>query len=150
MKRFAESCTSVMNVTDSNNFNRHLSSYKEGFNPDPEGGLARLHERLGGTESVEQPAVVRRLFPKQWLTVAAASLVLIVASFLLLRGDGSTAYVNDTLAPMAFSLPDGTEVLLQQGGELRYPADYNQADRQIVLDGQAYFEVNKDETGLFW
>lgn len=57
---------------------------------------------------------------------------------------------NNTTAPMAIDLPDGTEVLLQQGGTLSYGGDYNDIDRHIFLDGQAYFEVAKDDSRTFW
>ncbi|MEM9930070.1 MAG: FecR domain-containing protein, partial [Bacteroidota bacterium] len=137
-----------MNVTDSDNFNRHLSSYKEGFNPDPEQGLARLYQRLD-TAPVVKTATVRSLGQRKWLGIAASLLVLIVAGFLLLREEGATILTNPSPTPMAVELPDGTDVLLQEGASLRYADDYNANDRRVDLDGQAYFQVHKDATRPF-
>lgn len=132
-----------MNSSDLQNNNRHISSYKEGFSPDVEAGLSRLKGRIGSAAE-PQPAKVRRLSRRRLLSVAAAVLLLISAGFVVLFGDGATSFENNTTAPMAVSLPDGTEVLLQQGAELSYGADYNETDRLIDLEGQAYFRVAKN------
>ncbi len=133
-----------MDLKDSNNFDQYLSSYKEGFQPDPEAGLVRLNARLGQHAQLEQ-TIVRPLAPRRWLALAATLLLLVTVAFFVLRADGSTSFTNDTNTPMAVSLPDGTEVLLQQGGALSYPATYNEQDRRVALAGQAYFEVYKDD-----
>ncbi|MFK8161833.1 MAG: FecR family protein [Lewinella sp.] len=92
----------------------------------------------------EEVAVVRPLRRFRWSSVAAVVLLLVTAGYLLLAGDGATEFVNTSDAPMAVSLPDGTEVLLQEGATLSYPVDFNETDRHIELSGQAFFEVHKD------
>lgn len=42
------------------------------------------------------------------------------------------------------SLPDGTNVWLNARTSMSYPVDFNKKDRQVELDGEAYFEVAKD------
>jgi len=132
-----------MNPFDVQNNDQHISSYKEGFSPDVEAALGRLHGRIG-SETKVQEAKVRSISRRGLLSVAAAVLLLVSAGFLIFAGDGSTYFENTTNEPMAISLPDGTEVLLQQGAELSYGADYNETDRLIDLEGQAYFEVAKN------
>jgi ferric-dicitrate binding protein FerR (iron transport regulator) len=46
-------------------------------------------------------------------------------------------------------LPDGTRVWLNSGSSIRYDKNYNQHDRIINLEGEAYFEVAKDKKRPF-
>ena len=46
-------------------------------------------------------------------------------------------------------LPDGTNVWLNSAGSLTYDNAYNRKDRVVYLQGEAYFEVNKDKTRPF-
>jgi transmembrane sensor len=41
-------------------------------------------------------------------------------------------------------LSDGTEVMLNAGSSIKYRSDYNQSDRNIILEGEAYFMVAKN------
>jgi len=43
-------------------------------------------------------------------------------------------------------LSDGTKVWLNSGSSLRYPVSFSDSVRQLVLDGEAYFEVSHSET----
>lgn len=40
-------------------------------------------------------------------------------------------------------LPDGTKVWLNQSATLRYPKEFSESERDVYLDGEAYFEVTK-------
>lgn len=42
------------------------------------------------------------------------------------------------------TLTDGTQVILNSGSTLTFPIGFNQAQRQVSLTGEAYFEVSKD------
>lgn len=46
---------------------------------------------------------------------------------------------------ISLNLPDGTAVWLNSRSTLRYPIDFNTKERKIELDGEAYFEVSKNE-----
>jgi ferric-dicitrate binding protein FerR (iron transport regulator) len=46
-------------------------------------------------------------------------------------------------------LPDGTQIWLNSATSLTYDKTYNQKDRVIYLQGEAYFEVKKDKTKPF-
>lgn len=47
-------------------------------------------------------------------------------------------------------LSDGTEVWLNSGSEIRYPAIFDHSQREIYLKGEAYFEVEKNEEAPFY
>lgn len=132
-----------MNTSDIKNLDQYASSYKEDFTPDTEAALARMRTRL--PKSVEpKGAVVRPLGKFWWTSAVAVALLLLTAGYFVFAGDGVTEYANTSGAPMAVALPDGTDVLLQEGAILSYPVDYNETDRHIQLKGQAFFEVEKD------
>ncbi|MEL7586096.1 MAG: FecR domain-containing protein [Prolixibacteraceae bacterium] len=42
-------------------------------------------------------------------------------------------------------LADSTLVWLNAGAKLRYPADFNGSNREVFLDGEAFFDVTKDK-----
>jgi transmembrane sensor len=132
-----------MNTLDIKGFDQHTPSYKEDFTPDATAALARVHIRMGESPNATV-AVIRPLSRFRWLSAAAVMLLLITAGYLVFAGDGATKFINATGAPMAVVLPDGTNVLLQQGAALSYPGAFNDTDRRIELSGQAFFEVHKD------
>lgn len=50
---------------------------------------------------------------------------------------------------LTFTLPDGTIVKLNSGSRLVYPPDFSNDLRQVVLTGEAFFEVVRDESRPF-
>lgn len=48
------------------------------------------------------------------------------------------------------TLPDGTVAWLNSGSKLIYPETFNPAFRQVKLEGEAYFEVKRDEKAPFY
>ena len=59
----------------------------------------------------------------------------------------STTY-NEIKAPLGarseIRLNDGTEVMLNAGSSIKYRSDYNLLNRDLVLEGEAYFKVAKN------
>jgi transmembrane sensor len=46
-------------------------------------------------------------------------------------------------------LPDGTKVWLNSASTVKYPSIFNKKDREIILTGEAFFEVHKDKSKRF-
>lgn len=46
-------------------------------------------------------------------------------------------------------LPDGTSVWLNAGSKLTYPSGFSAKNRNVILDGEAYFEVTSDKRNPF-
>lgn len=62
------------------------------------------------------------------------------------------AYIEHRLPPgmkSTFALPDGSKVVLNAGSTLRYIKDFEVDRRALFLEGEAYFEVQKDSLRPF-
>ncbi len=85
----------------------------------------------------------------RWLLVAAAILVLGVGSFWLyksINGDRTLTAETDNLV---VSLSDGSVVTLRKGAVLSYPVKFRQGQRSVQLNGQAFFDIQKDARSTF-
>ncbi len=47
------------------------------------------------------------------------------------------------------TLPDGSKVWLNSASMLKYPTDFNTREREVVLTGEAFFDVHKDKSKRF-
>ena len=102
-----------------------------------EGAWAKASRSLGGRH------VSRRFY---LAVVAAAAVVVAVVGGWAVLGrapawrEVSTAVGHRTVV----QLRDGTQITLAPKSRLRYTADYGKADRDVYLDGEAYFQVTLD------
>lgn len=94
----------------------------------------------------------KRLTFKKILKFSAAAAcvaVALVTGFLAGKGTEPEANVFECIAAngqkSTISLPDGTKVMLNSGSSLRYASDFNVKNRDIELNGEAYFEVARNE-----
>ncbi len=86
--------------------------------------------------------IVRRLYSRKLMSIAAAFLVLIAAVFVFNTFLGGTTYTsNDNVS--LIKLEDGTKVWLAKGSKLSVGNRYNKNLRNTVLVGDAYFEVHR-------
>jgi transmembrane sensor len=121
--------------------------------------LDRVHHIIRKNEARKQQRVIHRMV-RAYARVAAILLIpLLVAggfiySFLSKQDQvAPDQLVSSTIyAPMgarvAFNLPDGTSGMLNSGSHLTYSLPFN-SSRKITLEGEAWFEVNKDEEHPF-
>ncbi|GCB36895.1 FecR family protein [Bacteroides faecalis] len=107
--------------------------------------------------SASYPKLERRLKPRirhipiQSFRVAAA-VVLLCLSVCAVHWYATSTSIQtvSTLAKTRYvSLPDGTSVTLNHFSSLTYPKDFNNANREVTLTGEAYFEVTKDKKHPF-
>jgi transmembrane sensor len=94
-----------------------------------------------------------------WQKVAAVLLIpllLSVAWFSIARQAENrrmeTTYNTITAAFGSFSsleLPDGSKVWLNSGSRLKYPLRFSEHNRNVSLNGEAYFEVHSDANSPF-
>ena len=56
---------------------------------------------------------------------------------------------NNTSSPAPYKLSDGSLIMLQPGGTLKFPAVFANNKRDLELVGEAFFDVAKDKTRPF-
>lgn len=100
--------------------------------------------------------VERLTFAKRFFTgfshVAAVLVIpLLVSLFLFLRHDkpDHTLFADNVVKVSRgvvsyLHLPDGTQVWLNSGSRLSYSNSFNKENRNVTLEGEAYFEVTKN------
>ncbi|MCD8072781.1 MAG: FecR domain-containing protein [Alistipes sp.] len=103
------------------------------------------YENKVKTERAKLRARRRRL---NWLTSAAA-VVIIAAGIYLLDTFTEPARIvvaaSDIDPIKKVILPDGSKVWLNRGGKLTYSEKFGKTDRELHLDGEAYFHVAHNE-----
>jgi ferric-dicitrate binding protein FerR (iron transport regulator) len=50
---------------------------------------------------------------------------------------------------LSFHLDDGTRVLLNSGSRISYPASFDSLERKVILEGEAFFDVSKENNRPF-
>jgi transmembrane sensor len=78
------------------------------------------------------------------LAAAAVVIALIGVGGVLPRTPQWTEYATTAAHRAVIRLRDGTQVTLAPKSRLRYPTDYGRAQRDLYLDGEAYFQVAPD------
>lgn len=113
-------------------------------------------------ENTEDETPVFLFSRKTWLKVGKYAAILVVAFFLGgvvfskfftntndLLSDRYSEIVVPRGAKAQFTLLDGTQVTLNAGSKLRYNNKYGIKDRNVELEGEAYFKVAKDKNRPF-
>ncbi|MCS6928720.1 MAG: FecR domain-containing protein [Saprospiraceae bacterium] len=118
--------------------------------------FARLTSRIEA-ESIraESPVVGRRSFWRahRWKVAAAVACIGAVVWLLEQRRTSTSEIVEIRAATerQIVALPDGSKVSLRQGGALRYHANtFNKRERNLELEGDAFFIVNYNPQKPFW
>lgn len=94
-------------------------------------------------------------FVKEVIKIAAVSVVILFLSNLYHKNqEKNTESPFQTISVPAgqrinITLPDGTDVWLNARTTIRYPLSFNRENRQIQLDGEAYFDVAEDKSKPF-
>lgn len=92
----------------------------------------------------------RRLVPMV-SRIAAAVLVLVVSfvaiNFFIKRS--ATEVLTAKNDNIEVALPDGSDITLHKGSELKYDTKFNKGRRQVNLKGEAYFMVKRDTVRTF-
>lgn len=63
--------------------------------------------------------------------------------YLIVPAGYSTVVVDESGRAKKISLLDGTEVWINKSSELKIPNTYSEKNRQVILEGEAFFDVKK-------
>lgn len=84
--------------------------------------------------------------------LALSTLILSTYLFIQSREKNSAFYLEAKMTPGmvgSMVLPDGTKVWLNSSTYIKYPSSFEGKTREITLDGEAYFKVEKDQEKRF-
>jgi transmembrane sensor len=116
--------------------------------------LNKIHQKIIQTQN-QQPVNRPAVSIISWITKAAAILLLPVLGILFYllidqkaEFSQSAGLLSDSLQVVTpvgsrtvMQLPDGTQVYLNNGSQLKYPQKFTGKSRGVVLTGEGYFEV---------
>lgn len=94
-----------------------------------------------------------------WVAIAASVSFIMAASYFVFNNYNSTSTTNNLATTIDHTttrgqkadivLPDGTKVKLNSNSHFTYPEKFQGNTREVVLDGEAYFEVTHDASKPF-
>ena len=137
------------------------SAWKDSSEEMPKDIQERMYRRLSRNLDREKKLTAtiplpRRSLKNYWIQITAACAILILCivnytfvnkqkqfsaqNFTVVAEKGQRAYVT---------LPDSTKVWLNSDTKISYPANYGMKERNVSLDGEAYFEVAKNKEKRF-
>lgn len=126
---------------------------------DLSGTLDRLHHRINIYSEEEERSSSRgqRIIRAFSRIAAVLVLPLLVTTFLYIweRMDAARSNVEYNEISVTHGsklntqLPDGTKVWLNSGSTLRYPLTFSGRKREVILTGEAYFDVAHDQSHPF-
>lgn len=131
----------------------HLGKEKSILSPKKiEQAEKSLYKRIADEERKQN----RAMSIHRWMKYAA------VVALVLLTGTGVSYWIsqhnlnNNWLTAVApegaveeITLPDGTKVWLNHSGSLKYPREFSEKERNVFLEGEAYFEVKPNRAKPF-
>lgn len=97
-------------------------------------------------------------FYRYWSKIAAILLLPVAGAFIYFLATSNPILYNEiayqeVAAPYGtkinINLPDGSYVCLNSGGKIKYPVEFKAGERNVYLDGEAYFEVRSDKKNPF-
>lgn len=118
--------------------------------------LDSIHHKIN-IDASEDKNPLRKITYYAIRVAAILFIPLLVASLWMFYGNG--IYNNDnsyiTLetplgSKLKTTLPDGTEVWQNAGTTLKYPNKFTKYNREVILNGEAYFHVSSDKKNPFY
>ncbi len=81
---------------------------------------------------------------KLWIGIAAAIIIGISITFLLLDRKPEQIYAGNETGTREIFLPDSTRVVLKDVATLTFDTDYNKKHRDVAISGTAYLDVTEN------
>lgn len=101
-----------------------------------ESALSEVHKRIKGGQEIRSDSSTR-IYNWRWIMAAAMVLLIFGAGLFFVPKTVNAPYGEIT----SVTLPDGSEVELNSGSEVRYNRLFSLSNREISLNGEAFFSV---------
>ena len=102
-------------------------------------------------EKLLKPRAQRLRRMRIWIAAATVALLCLSVwmAYLYTQQSASMLTVSTLAETRKIHLPDGTSVTLNHFSSLSYPEKFGNSNREVSLNGEAYFEVTKDQKHPF-
>ena len=109
----------------------------------------KLSSRMENTEK-ETPVIhMKSTRPYQWMSIAA-TIILAIGIFTLYRFNQEVQNITYTASNTEqIELPDGSLINLKANSTLTYPEKFTASSREVNLKGEAFFDIQRDESKPF-
>lgn len=98
----------------------------------------------------------REIIISSWMKIAAIVVIALLSGFFasqIVQKDHYSQALNEIIVPKGEKaqviLSDGTKVYLNAGTYFKYPAIFSKEKREVILTGEAFFDVAKDKSNPF-
>lgn len=115
-------------------------AYHEMPEPDTAANWERFSQKIAGPAPAPLK-VASRSNRSRWMAAAGVAAILTVGIAFFLTRSAATVTLAATEEKQRFTLPDGSRVYLNRHSTLRYNARFAENNRDITLEGEAFFEV---------
>jgi ferric-dicitrate binding protein FerR (iron transport regulator) len=121
------------------------------IHPSLQNKLDTIKQQIDAQLQQETPVVKAKF---NWRTIAAAAAVtgLLAGGFWLyqrINAPKAEIYVVEAGEKRSLRLADGTQVLVNGGSELTLSENFNTGNREVILSGEAYFDVAQNTAHPF-
>ncbi|MDR1718416.1 MAG: FecR family protein [Prevotella sp.] len=107
--------------------------------------------------SLPVKSYTRKLLIKVAGIAAMVAIIVGVAATVFVKSTIDSAFLSQSVTTietmqgqkMQMTLPDGTKVWLNSGSKLTYAGDFNRTERIVNLEGEAFFNVTKNQSKKF-
>lgn len=111
-----------------------------------------LDDDIPGDRILAEPATKKqpKLLTFRWISGIAAAIAILIFSVITILPEDIEGYskVMSQNTTENLSLPDGSLVVLNKNTEMNYATNFTD-DRSVILEGEAYFNVARDEQKPF-
>jgi len=119
------------------------------FEPNVDLAWSKVERQIATQGSNTEPTRQRSLFSRPLYRWVAAAVVLITVGVVgwLINQNTQSQWVtklSETRQVMPITLADGSKVWLNKQSQLRYPKAFDQKERKVMLEGEAFFEITKN------
>lgn len=108
---------------------------------DPQRGWEKLSANIPELGTAKKV----RLFPR--IAAAAAVVILVIGIGILVMPKSETLVA--TADHTEYTLPDNSQIEMQQGAELKYDHNFGETERRVSMSGEISFDVARDEAKPF-
>lgn len=114
--------------------------YRTSYKPIVEDGLAKLHARMAR----EEATVRKKSRPVAFRLVATLALIIAALAVWKFAFSEDTTLLVAEAETRQLTLEDGTQIVLNHHTSIQLHEAFNETERRVTIDGEAYFQVAPD------